>query len=74
MPHLRPLKESCAVFVAERSVGEQILHRDQAFGFEHLGAGRPNAFHVFERGGSVQLRGAGLQVPVYNGTQEAHEQ
>ena len=42
-----------AIFVAERRVGQQIFHRNQAFGLEHLGARGPNAFHVFERSGSV---------------------
>ena len=42
-----------SILVPEGRVGEQILHGDQTFGLEHLGARRSNAFDVLERSGSV---------------------
>jgi hypothetical protein len=60
-----------AVFITEGRVRQQILDGDQTLGFEHLGAGRSNAFDVLERGGSVQRGGfLRVQVPVYNGARK----
>ena len=42
-----------AVFVAERDVGEQVLDRREALGFEHGGARGADAFDVGEWGGEI---------------------
>ena len=45
-----------AVFVAERRVGEQVLHREQRFALEHLRARRADAFHILQWSGEIQER------------------
>jgi len=43
------------VLVAKRHVRKQVLHREQAFGFEHGTARGSNAFHIGE--GSREIHG-----------------
>ncbi len=45
-----------AVFVAEGSVGQQILDREQRFRLEHLRASRSDALYILKWSGEIQER------------------